>query len=253
MFHTQQFQTRLLLFSLLAIVVAPAAFADTVVIPNAQASVEGNEDNAFPFGRGSVFSNNPYRYQQVYNASGFGEQAGPITIDEIRFRPDSNNSSATTMTVGSIQVSLSSTTAAADGLNNVDFDQNIGSDGTVVYSGGLLWPIPTMTAAPRPFELAIPLTTSFVYDPSGGNLLLEIYNFSEVFPIAYQLDLENVVDETSRVVEVVIPGTGVHEVAPIGSSSSGLVTQFVYTVPEPSSAWAGVVAAFGLLALRRAA
>ena len=253
MFHTLQFQTRLLLLSLLAIVVAPAAFADTVVIPNAQTSVEGNEFNSFPFGRFNFFSNNPYRYQQVYNSSGFGEQTAQITIDEIRFRPDSNNSFATTMTVESIEVRLSTTAALADGLDNVNFDNNIGSDATLVYSGDLIWPIPTVTAAPRPFELVIPLTTSFVYDPSGGNLLLEIYNFSEVFPIAYQLDLENVVDETSRVVEVVIPGTGVHEVAPIGSSSSGLVTQFVYTVPEPSSAWAGVVAAFGLLALRRAA
>ena len=252
MFHNPQLPSRFVLLSLLAIVVAPTAFADMVVIPNAQTSVEGNEANAFPFGR-TAASNEPYRYQQVFNASGFGEQAVPITIDEIRFRTDSNNTVATTITVQSIEVRFSTTQVAADGLDNVLFDNNIGPDATLVYSGGLVWPIPVLSAPPHPFEQTIPLTTSFVYDPSAGNLLLEVYNLSADFPFEYTMDTQNSVDETSRVVEVVIPGTGEHQISPVGTGSRGLVTQFVYTVPEPSSAWAGVVAAFGLLALRRAA
>jgi len=262
MFHILQLHSRLFLLSVFAMVVAPGAFADTVVIPNAQTSVEGGESNTLPFGR-TLFSNDPYRYQQVYNASGFGEQAAPITIDEIRFRPDSNNFFATTMTVGSIEVRLSTTQAAADGLDNDIFDNNIGSNPTLVYSGGLVWPIPTVTAAPRPFELAIPLATSFEYDPSGGNLLLEIYNLSVNFPLDYILDTENTIDEVSRAIDNIVPGTCqvnmprtcetcTCEIATtLQNQSRGLVTQFVYTVPESSAVASGVGALVALAALRR--
>ncbi len=252
MFHNPQLHSRFILLSLLAVVAAPAALADTVVIPNAQTSVEGNETDVFPFGR-SVVSNEPFRYQQVYNASGFGEQAAPITIDELRFRPDSNNFFATTITVQSIEVRLSTTLAAADGLDNVDFDNNIGSGEALVFSGQLIWPIPTVTQAPRPFELVLPvLPRGFVYDPSAGNLLLEIFNLSDEFPFEYGFDRQNLVgDETSRVVEVVNPSTGVHSIAPVGIGSRGLVTQFVYNTPEPGTLGTGVAALFALAALGR--
>jgi hypothetical protein len=235
---------------LLAITVAPAAFAATLVIPPAQESVEGNEADVFPFGR-SAASNEPYRYQQVYNASGFGEQPEAITIDELRFRPDAGNQVDTTITVQSIEVRLSTTQVAADGLDNANFDNNIGPDAVLVYSGSLLWPIPSTGTVPRPFELPITLTTPFVYDPSAGNLLLEVYNLSDSFPFEYSLDRENAVDETSRVVEVVIPGTGDHVIPPVGTGSRGLVTQFVYNTPEPASVATGAMALLALASLRR--
>ncbi len=252
MFHTPTLPIRFVLLSLMAIAIAPGAIAETVVIPNAQTSVEGNEANVLPFGR-TVTSNEPYRYQQVYNASGFGEQSAPITIDEIRFRTDSNNTVATTITVGSLEVRLSTTQAAADGLDNVTFDNNIGPDATLVYAGGLLWPIPLLSAPPHPFEQTIVLTTPFEYDPSAGNLLLEIYNLSEVFPFEYTLDLQNTLsDEVSRAVENVVPSTGAHVIAtPQQNQSRGLVTQFVYNTPEAGTLGAGVVALCALVSLRR--
>jgi hypothetical protein len=247
---TTNARIRLLLLPVFAIALAPAAFAATVVIPAAQEFVAGNEANAFPFGK-TAASNEPYRYQQVYNASGFGEQAEPITIDEIRFRPDGNNQFLTGITVDSIEVRLSTTSTAADGLDNVDFDNNIGPDATLVYSGSLLWPIPS-AGSPRPFELPITLTAPFVYDPSAGNLLLEVYNLSETFPLEYLLDTQNTPgDAISRVVEVVIPSSGEHEIPPVGTGSRGLITQFVYTAPEPASIGAGVAALFALATLRR--
>ena len=232
---------------------APAAFADTLVIPAAQESVEGNEANAFPFGKTAV-SNNPYRYQQVYNASGFsglGEPGDVVTISELRFRTDSTNQVPTTVNVNDIEVHLSTTAVAADGLDNEIFDNNIGPDDTIVFSGTRIFPVPTVTTAPRPFEVTIPITP-FTYDPSEGNLLLEVYNFSEFFPLGYTLDLQNTVgDETSRVVEVIVPGTGNHVIPPVGIGSRGLVTQFVYTVPEAGALGTGMTALFALTALRR--
>lgn len=241
---------RLLLLPVLAIALAPGAFAATVVIPNAQTNVEGNEANAFPFGR-TAASNEPYRYQQVYNASGFGEQAEPITIEALNFRPDHNNAVTNTITVQSIEVRLSTTQVAANGLDNVNFANNIGPDATLVYSGSLVWPIPS-AGSPRPFELPLVFTTPFVYDPSAGNLLLEVYNLSEQFAFEYTLDTQNWPDdEISRIVEVVIPSSGEHEIPPVGSGSRGLVTQFVYTAPELGSIGAGITALFALATLRR--
>jgi hypothetical protein len=246
-------RVRLLLLPVLAMALAPGAFAATVVIPNAQATVEGNEANAFPFGR-TAASNEPYRYQQVYNAVGFGEQAGPILIEALNFRPDKNNSVNNPITVQSIEVRLSTTQVAADGLDNVVFDNNIGPDATLVYAGSLNWPTPS-SGSPHPFELPLVFTTPFVYDPSAGNLLLEVYNLSETFAFEYVLDTHNTLpgapDEISRIVEVVIPATGEHEIPPVGSGSRGLVTQFVYTAPELGSIGAGVAALFALATLRR--
>ena len=240
---------RLVLLPALALALAPGAFAETVVIPNAQATVEGNESDVFPFGR-SAASNEPYRYQQVYNAVGFGEQSDVITIEALYFRPDQNNAVNNTITVQSIEVRLSTTQVAADGLDNADFDNNIGPDATLVYSGSLNWPIPS-SGSPHPFELPLEFTTPFVYDPSAGNLLLEVYNLSEVFPFEYSLDRQNSVDETSRVVEVVIPSTGEHVIPPVGVGSRGLVTQFVYTVPEASGSAASLVAILAIAVWKR--
>lgn len=258
MFNPLQLRSHILVLPLLAITLAPAAFAATVVIPNAQESAEGNESNAFPFTR-TPTSNEPYRYQQVYDASGFGAQEAPITIDEIRFRPDSNNFEVASILVQSIEVRLSTTQKSAncsspppDCLDNVIFDNNIGADAALVYSGPLTLPVPTNTVAPRPFEVAIPLTTQFVYDPSAGNLLVEIYNLSEIIESDYILDTHNLVgDEISRVVEVVVPGTSDHLIPPVGTGSRGLVTQFVYNTPESGTLGAGIAALFALVALRR--
>lgn len=249
MSRTTSARIQLLLLPVLAIALAPAAFAATVVIPAAKEFVDGNEANAFPFGKTAV-SNNPYRYQQVYNASGFGEQVDPITIDEIRFRPDGTNQVVTSITIQSIEVRLSTTQVAADQLDNADFDNNIGPDATLVYSGNLIWPAPE-AGDPRPFNLPITLSTPFEYDPSAGNLLLEVYNLSEIFPLEYVLDTQNSVDETSRVVEVTIPGSGEHQIPPVGTGSRGLITQFVYTAPEPGAIGAGITALFALATLRR--
>ena len=62
----------------LLIAVPPVASA-TVVVPNAQATVEGNGNNVIPFSCSSAT-----RYQQVY----LGSEVGTGMITEIRFRQD---------------------------------------------------------------------------------------------------------------------------------------------------------------------
>ena len=68
----------------LSLFVGGVATADTIVVPNSLASVEGNTNNAFPFIIGGV-SVPSMRYQEVFGASQF---PGPGLITQIAFRPD---------------------------------------------------------------------------------------------------------------------------------------------------------------------
>jgi len=66
---------------LLLLVYAPLAIADTIVVPNAQAAAEGNDNNFGPF------FNNSVRYQQVYSASQFPSSPVPLEITGIPSGP----------------------------------------------------------------------------------------------------------------------------------------------------------------------
>jgi len=55
------------------------------------------------------------------------------------------------------------------------FDQNLGRDATVVFSGSVVLDHPAKTPALAPFEMAIPLDTPFPYKPGPfRNLLMEV-------------------------------------------------------------------------------
>jgi hypothetical protein len=110
---------------------------------------------------------------------------------------------------------------------------------------------PCVGPYPQPFDLAIPLSTPFVYDPSAGNLLLEVFNDDLTPVINYFLDQENnSEDSVSRVVELRELVTG----NPLFSGNSGgLITQFVYTVPEASGVASAIAALLALGGLRRRA
>ncbi len=147
---------------------APAAHPFLIVVPNSAASVEGNTGSLVPF------SSNNERYQQVYAASEFGAiPAGGAFITAIAFRvyPDGTSYSATYPT---LQVNLSTTSKAPDGLSTT-FANNVGADDTIVFTGS----VPFSTSGigiPAPFELVVDFTTPFWYDPAAGNLLVDIRN-----------------------------------------------------------------------------
>jgi hypothetical protein len=232
------------------------------VVPAAQESVEGNTSNAGPFGKLSVEFNDPFRNQQVYAASAFPEVGigEVIRISELRFRPDLEQGSMGPSTSNDIEIRLSTTQKAVDGLDFTDLDLNVdGDDVTLVYAGSLTLSSCDCGTPTRNFDIVVTFQSPFDYDPSAGNLLFEVFNESNPYPLAFFLDAhdntnpipDDPADETSRLVEVI--DSNENHVILGQNISLGLVTQFVYTVPEPSSAWAGVVAAFAVLGMRRAA
>jgi hypothetical protein len=202
-----------------------------VIVPGGLTSVEGNSNNGFPFNLGG-FGLTSQRYQQVYAASEFGSV--PVLITGIAFRPDAQFGGAFSAILSNVQIDLSTTTAAPDSLS-ATFSNNIGADVTTVRSGSL--PLSSSftgpAGGPKDFDIVIPFTTPFLYDPTLGNLLLDVRNFSSGTTTTF--DAEASIDSISRLFS--LDGVG----ATSGLlDTSGVVTKFQVSgstpaVPEPSS------------------
>ena len=110
-----------LLFILLA--AAPPAQADSVVVPNAYVTTEGNSY--------AVQAQGEYRYQQVYDASQF---PGIMWITGTRVRPDASQPGPGSVSYagGYNYVSVTTRTAATLSPN---FDSNPGPNRTLIGSG----------------------------------------------------------------------------------------------------------------------
>ena len=181
--HFSRRPTSLLLLLLCGLFVSPGrAWPATLVAPN------NLENSDASFGAG-VFRAPGYRLQSVYGAIHFPPDIG-LLITELRFRPDRAAGFAFSTTVASIQVNLSTTTKDPDELSST-FASNVGSDDTVVFSGSLSLSsqFTGPVNGPKDFDMVIPLTTPFLYNPAAGNLLVEFRNFSgstEASPLSGQ-------------------------------------------------------------------
>lgn len=224
---------------------ASSALAASVVVPSVQATTEGNANNAVPF-------DDPASYQQVYAASEFG--GAPVVISGIAFRADDFRSAASA-TFTDLTMSLSTTSAAVGSLS-VSFASNVGADETVVVdastiSGGLTIGYAQSFAGPAPFDVVIPFATSFLYDPSAGNLLLEVRSGGRSGDQLI-LDLQN--DGPSGTSTQRLFGAGLSATTGLldGSNRAGLVTQFqTQPIPEPSGLALFGLGAAGLAVARR--
>ena len=115
------------------------------------------------------------RYQQVYGASGFtGLGTSQFMITDLFFSasgPSPNGS----VVLPNIRIDFSTTSKAPDGLSTV-LAENVGANDTVVYSGALKFFLDGLGG------YHIPLQTPFLFDPSAGNLLMDVRNFQPVSP-----------------------------------------------------------------------
>ena len=137
---------------------AMRASADGTLIANSPA--DSGTGNCYPFGC-------PYdaEYQQVYANSQF--TVGTFTITKLVFYNTQRNGGAATLTSGTWTISLSTTSATPATLSPT-FAANIGADNRQVFSGNL--------SQPWAFgnTLTITLSTPFTYNPSLGNLLMDV-------------------------------------------------------------------------------
>jgi len=139
--------------------------AQPVVVPNANEFVEGNSSNNFPFNSTSF----TMRYQQIYESTQFSE-CGNIVQVNFRFTEGVLGDS---ITYPDILIQLSTTNVTPATLSTT-FADNIGLNVITVYEGELSFAAQTCDSGPCPFENTITLQTPFNYNPSDGNLLLDI-------------------------------------------------------------------------------
>jgi hypothetical protein len=143
--------------------------------------------------------------------------AGSARIAAIAFRVAEGWGAFAAM-LPNVQINLSTTPKVPDSLD-LTFANNVGPDDTIVHSG----PLPLSSADggnPAPFDIVIPLTTPFWYNPAAGNLLLDVRNiadgssqmFDSVFTTGDSVSCVYAYDVT----------------APVGirTGTDGLVTQF---------------------------
>jgi hypothetical protein len=211
--------------SLVLLLCAPLARADGIVVPNTLATVEGNDNNFGPF------FNNSVRYQQVFSASQFPSSTGPLMITQIAFRPDGSvTDPSLIIRFDSVQIDLSTTSRTPSTLSTL-FASNVGADDTTVFNSFVFVnaPVTGPPGGPKDFTVAFALNP-FIYDPSAGDLLLDVRAIESGGGISAPFDAESNNPFTAHLDAPDISAAS-------GTSfATGLVTQFQFTpVPEPST------------------
>ena len=230
-------QAALLLILLLATLTTDVN-ATVLVAPSSDASTEGNTNSYSPF---NAFSNESVRYQQVFNATEFSSLGSAEYITQLIFRPDGVLGNAFSGKASGYKIYLSTTSASADNLSST-FSNNIGSDNTLVFNGILLLSSSFTGPAggPKDFDIVLNLQTPFLYNPSAGNLLLDVSKPENAFSgqSTGSLDASSATDDsTSSVIYESFNSLDNATTATSGAkTSTGLITEFTFSsVPEPSA------------------
>ena len=157
-----------LLAAMLGACVTAELRAQVVVVPNSLATNDGNSFEVPPSGPASV------RQQNIYAASQFGALSGPSFLTKFAFRPDTTPGPSGPRS-WTVRVYASTTSRSVARLNTT-FAENLGTNNTLVFDGTVVLTTANLRGPgnTRQFDYVFTLTTPFLYDPSAGNLLLDI-------------------------------------------------------------------------------
>jgi hypothetical protein len=170
----------------------------------------------------------------IYNSSLF-QGISDIDIQEISFYSEGGISGIGAETP--IQIFLGTTAIPSASLSPT-YSDNVVDGQTLVFAGTLL---PTASEAVEGFTIAVSLLAPFLYQPSEGNLLLDIQNTAGAamfpYPVAFS--------DGSYSVEGINPTGNVLPLAPLIQLTGSLNT------PEPKSFVLLVTVLFAVLVLMR--
>jgi hypothetical protein len=200
-----------------------------VVVPYANATVEGASSNSFPFTSTTAF----FHYQQVYAASDFSGLTGPHRIRGVQFRPNATSTAPVWQNTFDLDMRFSTTSAGPDSLS-ATFASNVGPDEAIVYQGPVTIStnqVTPITPGPALFDVTIMLQTPFEYNPASGNLLLHALVNGTTIGTSRFLDAVSATgDPVGRVTTSTVGAT-------TGTVSSiGLVTRFLVE-PVPAACY----------------
>jgi hypothetical protein len=137
----------------------------TFVVPKGFESTAGNE-----FAR-EIFSSSSDRFEQVYAASQFHAPYG-MYITAISVRVDETETRSYDAVLPGLQIRLSTFAQPLSALSPF-YELNRGSDEVLVFTGDIhLTGRSLGTGEPNPFDLRVPFSTPFPYNPAAGNLLM---------------------------------------------------------------------------------
>lgn len=207
-----------------AFAVAGAAQRMNLAVPNSHALVEGDANNGLPFSYGGM----SLRYQQVYDASQFAvlrPNGGTISYLGFRCHEPHNEVRIRYQLV----VKLSTTARAVNDLST-NLASHFGTDAKTVYNSTVFLIDPPHSAGqPWPFEIIVPFTSGFFYNPTNGNLLVEMYVWQYYTWYAGAL-LDTVTAGNDSVSRVYRDAQGYYGSTP---DSLGAVTEFGVTPVVP--------------------
>ncbi|MBK9386243.1 MAG: PKD domain-containing protein [Planctomycetes bacterium] len=140
----------------------------SVVLPNGFATVEGANNNIYPWGRNAT----AVRYQGIYDSTHFTAQGVtyPILVRRLRWRANATAASWAGGTYSNVEVSCA--TSAVDFLAaSATFASNRGPDFTQVLNGNVafLGGTGNGTGVPGPTVVDVTFNAPFLYDPTTGN------------------------------------------------------------------------------------
>ena len=174
-----------------------AAFGDSLVVPNAEANAPGNA--AVPLGPNAV------RLQEIV---GSGQFTVPIVITGIHVR-SAVGTGRLSFNLPSFKITLSTTQAGPNTKNgkslpSLTYANNVGPDATTVYNAALTGSSPGCTGTtPCPFDIAVPFSTPFSFDPNKGHLLVDYVASAPSGTPTGSLDAEQFPDTTTSTVYIV--------------------------------------------------
>lgn len=145
--------------------------AGTVVTPSGCDRSDGNDavvSSPWPSFRG----------QRLYSASSFANMTPKAgVLISMAFRPDRSVTAPRTVAMRNWEVRLSTTRRGPGATSPLStrFDDNLGPDTTLVFSGDVSWTTDGAGPAegPRAFDYIVPFQRPFLYDPAKGNLLID--------------------------------------------------------------------------------
>ena len=147
-----------------------ATLTAQLITPQGFGTVEGNSSSAYPWGRG----NSVIRNQTILDSTNFLNQGinGPVLLQGCRFRANGSTTTFTGGTYNNVVIDIS--TAAVDYLTpSTTFASNHGANLTNVLTGSVLVGS-TSGTTPSVWYVDITFATPFAYDPTLGDLCLDV-------------------------------------------------------------------------------
>ena len=202
-----------------ALIFHGSAFAAIALFtaPNGLDSVEGDSASTLPFGDSSACANG-FRFQQIID----GDVGIFGTIPDLAFRLDGGAGAVGPLIYGDTTITLSSTNRTAATMSP-DFDDNLGLDRQVIFSGDL--EIQAGTAAgTNPFDIQLIDLGGFRFGDEGDNLLVDITVEDCPPSAAFFMDAVSSTDQVRGLF------SGDRD-SSSGSFEPGLVTELVASTP----------------------